>query len=74
MTTSKSTVHYEVIVGNIGKVFEGHNGFDAYVVFNTYVGKSKRGEGRVAGESVALWLNNEPVKEFYGAQVNGEKV
>ena len=72
MTIQTTTKFYEVIVGNIGKVYEGSNGFDAIVAYNIYVGKSKRNEGRCAGESVALWLNNEPIKEFYGATVEGE--
>ena len=57
---------WEVIVGNIGKVFEGSNGFQARVAYNSYVGMSKRNYGRASGESVSLWKDNEPFKEFIG--------
>lgn len=57
---------HEVLVTNIGKVFESDNGFAARVAFNSYVGKSKRNEGRAAGESVTLWTDGEIIKEFHG--------
>ncbi len=58
---------YEVIVSNLGKVLEGNNAFKANSAFNIYVGKSKRGEGRVAGESVDMYRNGEVVKQFTGS-------
>lgn len=58
--------YWEVIVGNIGKVFEGSNGFEAQKTYSQYVGMSKSGYGRASGESVALWRDNEPIKEFTG--------
>jgi hypothetical protein len=61
---------YEVLVGNIGKTWEGSNGFQANVEYNQWVGKSKRGEGRAAGENITLWKDNEIIKEHEG-EYNG---
>jgi len=58
---------FEVIVGNIGAVYRGTNGFDATVAYNRYVGVSKRGEGRAAGESVIMMRGGEIVREHAGA-------
>lgn len=55
---------YEVIVGNIGKVFEGPNGFEARKNFNTYVGQSKRQVGRASGEQVSLWKDGDILEEY----------
>jgi hypothetical protein len=67
MTVENNQGYYEVIVSNIGKVLEGSNAFKANSAFNTYVGQSKRGYGRAAGESVTMFRNGEPVKEFTGS-------
>jgi len=57
---------YEVIVQNIGKVYEGSNGFEANTEYQRYVGKSKRGEGRAAGEGVTLYKDGDILKEHIG--------
>lgn len=57
---------FEVIVGNIGAVYRGTNGFDATVAYNRYVGASKRGEGRAAGESVIMMRDCGIVREHEG--------
>lgn len=57
---------YEVLVSNIGLVAHGDNAFNANTVYNTYVGQSKRGMGRVAGENVTMLRNGEIVKEYIG--------
>jgi len=62
--------YYEVIVQNIGKVWEGSNGFTARTIFQQYVGKSKRGIGRAAGESVDLFKNDDVIKTYLGTQDN----
>lgn len=54
---------YEVIVGNIGKVFEGSNREEAREMYNTYVRMSKSGKGRPGGEDVVLFCDDEIVKE-----------
>lgn len=61
------TGFYEVIVSNVGKVLEGNNAFKANSAYHTYVGLSKRNEGRVAGETITLFRNGEVVKEFTGS-------
>ncbi len=55
---------YEVIVGNIGKVYNGDSAFDAYVMYNTYRGLSKRGQGRCANEPVTLFRDDEITAEY----------
>ena len=61
---------YEVIVQNVGKVWEGTSGFDAFREYSAWVGKSKRGEGRAAGEGVVLFKNNEIMKEHDKTEVD----
>ena len=55
---------YEVIVGNVGCVYRGRNGFDARVNYNRAINRSKRGVGRDAGEPVTLFRNGDIVKEY----------
>ena len=65
--TRKAVNDYEVVVGNIGRVYSGKNGFTANNTYQTYVGQSKRGRGRAAGEQVVLFKNGQIVKEHYGS-------
>ena len=58
---------YEVVVGNIGKVYSGTNGFEAFKTFQIYCGQSKSNYGRAAGEDVTLFKNGEIRKEFAGS-------
>lgn len=59
---------YEIIVGNVGSVYYGTNGFEAYAQFQAYCGLSKASYGgRVTGEDVTLFKNGEIVKEYIGA-------
>ena len=58
--------YYSVIVGNVGTVYEGVNGFTAYQTYDEYVGLSKRNTGRCAGEDVTLFNNNEIEREYIG--------
>lgn len=57
---------FEVVVGNLGVVYTGNSGFDAKTKYNTYVGQSRRNEGRAAGESVYLMKNGSPIQEHQG--------
>lgn len=59
---------YEVIVSNVGKVYEGkaETAREARLIYLTYVDRSKSGRGRCAGESVSLWRDNEPIDEYDG--------
>ena len=56
---------WEVIVGNVGTVFIGANGFNAIKCFNEYVSLSKSGYGRASNENVYLIKNGEINKEYH---------
>lgn len=58
--------HYEVIVGNIGTVYSGTNGFEANTKFATYSGQSKSNYGRAAGEDVTIMKDGEITREYVG--------
>lgn len=62
---------YSVTVGNIGTVYTG-NGTEAKRVFAEYREQSATNYGRAAGESVVLWKDNEPVKEYIGSRDKAE--
>jgi hypothetical protein len=57
---------WEVIVGNVGTVYEGSNGFKARQEYSAYVAISKKNTGRAGGESVFLMKNGEPDVEHIG--------
>lgn len=59
---------YEVVVSNIGTVHKGENNVQARHEFNVCVTSSKQGFGRIAGESVTLFEDGEPIKEYQGTQ------
>ena len=59
-------VSYELIVGNIGSVRK----YDAMKLqalkdYHEYVVLSKSGSGRVAGEQVVLFRNDEIIREYH---------
>jgi hypothetical protein len=58
---------FQVIVGNIGTVYDGNNFTVASTTFNQYVKASKAQDGRASGESVVLMHNNKIRKEHEGA-------
>ena len=51
--------HWQVIVGNIGTVYDGANGFTARQDYDAYVGLSRAPYGRASGESVVLFRGGE---------------
>jgi len=55
---------YQVIVGNIGTVYNGDSKLDAESVFADYVKMSMLNYGRAAGELVALLADGEPYEEY----------
>jgi hypothetical protein len=57
---------YEVIVGNIGTVYQGSNLKQANERYKEYVKQSKRGLGRAGGESVTMMKGGEIHKEHQG--------
>jgi hypothetical protein len=54
---------YEIIVGNIGFVYETNNPIDARHVYGQYKRQSLSGIGRAGGESVTLTMDGEPILE-----------
>ena len=59
-------IHYEVLVGNIGKVWEGSSPLKAMQTFTKYSELSEAGYGRCANEGVTLWKNGEIIAELEG--------
>lgn len=57
---------YEIYAGNVGSVHTGTNKKDALKVFKSYVADSKANYGRVAGESIHMFADDELVKEYVG--------
>ena len=57
---------YEVLVGNIGRVYAGSDENTAAAKFDEYVSQSKAGYCRASGESVAMLFGGEIVAEFTG--------
>jgi hypothetical protein len=55
---------YQVIVGNVGTVYDGDSRDNAHLAFEEYVAQSRNGYGRAAGESVALMLDDLIEDEF----------
>lgn len=55
---------YEVIVGNVGRVFATENLFHASKEYGEYKEKSRSGYGRMAYEPVTLMADNEPLYEY----------
>ena len=72
MLNSFELKHYEVIVGNIGRVYHDNNlnnpsvNMEALDVFKEYAVMAKSKAGRVSGEPVWLLVNGELVDEILG--------
>lgn len=62
---------YQVIVGNIGTVYDGKNMIDANRTYGEYKRQSQSGYGRAGGEDVTLMDNNEIKYEHLGDQDTG---
>ena len=56
---------YQVIVGNVGCVYDGHNSKIAKSTFREYKRISKSGVGRAGHEPVYLIKNDETENEYY---------
>lgn len=55
---------YQVIVGNIGTVYDGGDLNKAMENYKSYVAMSKLPAGRASGEDVTLMDNGEPTREY----------
>ncbi len=61
---------YEVIVGNIGRVYAGNDLMRAAATFHEYQDQSRRGYGLATGESVTMFRAGEIFKEHQGSVEN----
>jgi hypothetical protein len=61
------TPTFYVVVGNIGKVYEGPDHEAAKRDFDEYVQLSKDNYGRVGGEDVILFEDCDIIEEFTGS-------
>jgi hypothetical protein len=57
---------YQVIVGNIGTVYDDDDDQEALSIYIEYVKMSKDGYGRAGGEDVTLFEFGEPIEEHFG--------
>ena len=56
---------FQVVVGNIGHVYDGSNYMQARACYADYVKQSKAGYGRAAGEPVTLFHKGEIRAEHF---------
>jgi hypothetical protein len=52
---------YEVIVGNVGSVYDGTSKREAHKVYQEYIEISRSGRGRAGGEEVSLFFNDREI-------------
>jgi len=64
--------NYQVIVGNVGKVYDGSNEFVACQTYDEYVILSEQAAGRASGEDVTLILGDKIVREHVGFNNSNE--
>lgn len=64
MPTVKTDTQWQVVVGNVGTVFDGGNGFEARQEYAEYVAISKAPHGRASGEEVVLFRDGEIELEY----------
>jgi DNA modification methylase len=60
---------FEVVVGNVGTVYEGKDCKEAREIYKDYCKISKKRHGRAGGEPVTLFRNGEIEKEHYGDEI-----
>jgi len=60
--------HYQVIVGNIGTVYDGASFIEARDAYSVYRRLSRANCGRASGESVTMLCDNEIKWEHIGTQ------
>jgi len=64
---------FQVIVGNIGMVHQSLDYDEAVKHYAEYIEQSRSGVGRAGGESVTLWQDGEPMREYIGTiEAQGE--
>lgn len=60
--------HYQVIVGNIGTVYDGASFIEAKQAYSDYRKQSRANCGRASGESVTMLCDNDIKWEHIGTQ------
>jgi len=60
--------HYQVIVGNIGTVYDGGSFIEAKQSYSDYCKQSRENYGRASGENVTMFCDNEIKWEHIGTQ------
>jgi hypothetical protein len=65
---------YQVIVGNIGTVYNGTNLATAKKVYREYWNQSDAQYGRASNEDVTLMRNGEPIRTHYGNKPQGDSM
>jgi hypothetical protein len=63
---------WQVVVGNLGSVYSGANGFEANKTYLQSVKQSRSGEGSAAGQDVVLMKDGEISKQYAGVGVEQE--
>ena len=63
---------YEVVVGNIGSVYDGSDESEGRRKYQSYVDLSRSNIGRAGGESVVLMQDGEILKEYEGPASRAE--
>jgi len=62
---AKQIHDYSITVDNVGEVFGPvTNGAQALREYGDWIASSKTGKGRAGGESVTLWRDGEPWREY----------
>ena len=56
---------FQVVVGNIGHVYDGSNYMQASCCYSHYIKASKTPYGRASGEPVTLFHNGEIRREYF---------
>ena len=64
--------HYQVIVGNVGTVYDGTSNSDAIMTWIAYCDMSREGRGRAAGETVTILKDGEIANEYTGTLAQEE--
>lgn len=57
---------FQVVVGNLGTVYDGNDEKEACDTYDDYVSQSKNNYGRAGNEDVTLFEDGEPSDEHYG--------
>lgn len=58
--------NYQIIVGNVGTVYTGSNGFKVRKIYGNYKRQSQENYGRAAGENVTVLMNDDVLYEHIG--------